>query len=74
MMAHPASPTTPITLSRWHVKRAGGRMTAYGTDIATGQEAKITNIDRLDPPVRAADHNVRATDKNGIEHVLTFAL
>jgi len=71
-MAHPKSPTAPITLRGFHIKRAGGRMTAYGTDIQTGEETKITNIDRIDPPHSAAEHHVLATDKNKIVHVLTF--
>lgn len=73
-MPQPKAPTSPITLRAWHVKRAGGRMTAYGIDIATGEEAKITNIDRIDPPASAAEHHVIARDKNKIDHKLTFAL
>ena len=72
-MPRPAAPLAPLTLRNFHVKRAGGRMTAYGTDIETGEDAKVTNIDRIDPPASAAEHHVLATDKHGLVHKLTFA-
>lgn len=59
-------------LRKWHAKRAGGRITAYGENIDTGKSDKITNIDRIDPPAFASDHHVLATDKDGRVHTLTF--
>ena len=73
-MAHPPTPTAPITLRAWKAARAGGSMTVHGTDIATGAVTKITNIESIQPPLNAAAHHVRAIAANGIEHVLTFAL
>lgn len=73
-MPRPKPTTEPLTLSRWHVKRSGGSMTAYGIDIATGEETRVANIERLDPPASAAEHYVLATAKNGVAHKLTFAL
>lgn len=72
-MAQPKAPTAPLTLRKFFVKRAGGRMTAHGTDIDTGLPARITNIDRIIPPDNAASHHVLAVDKNGIKHRLIFA-
>lgn len=66
------APIGPATLRKFYVKRAGGRMTAYGEDIETGHPAKITNIDRIDPPTNNALHEVVATDKNGVKHRLVF--
>jgi hypothetical protein len=74
MMAHPKAPTDPITLRSWRVERSGNSQTAHGIDIATGEETKITNIEHVGPPVRASDHHVLAHAKNGVQHVLTFAL
>lgn len=68
-----ADSKTPKTLRGWHAKRAGGRITAYGENIATGQQDRITNIDRIDPPASAAEHHVLATDKDKVVHKLTFA-
>lgn len=61
------------TLRNWNAKRAGGRITAYGTDIDTNERAKITNIDSIEPPLAASEHCVIATDKDGVKHKLTFA-
>lgn len=66
------APIGPTTLRKFHVKRAGGRMTAYGENIETGKPDKITNIDRIDPPTNNALHEVVATDKHGIKHRLVF--
>lgn len=71
-MARPKAPTAPVTLRKFYVKRAGGRMTAYGVNIDTGLDDKVTNIDRIDPPPSPASHEVHATDKNGIVHRLVF--
>jgi hypothetical protein len=37
------------TLKDWRAKRAGGRITVYGTDVATGQETKIPGVDSIIP-------------------------
>ncbi len=60
------------TLHTWHAKRAGGRITVYGTDVATGKETKITNVERIDPPTNHALHEVTALDKNNVTHRLVF--
>lgn len=64
---------TPRTLRNWKAKRAGGRITVYGTDIDTGAATKITNIDEINPPSSHAAHEVEALDKHGTVHRLIFA-
>jgi len=64
---------TAKTLRDFHAKRAGGRITAHGENVATGAQDKITNIDRIDPPAFPSDQHVLATDKHGIVHKLVFA-
>lgn len=69
-MTKPNKP--PTVLRGFHVNRSGGRMTAYGENIETGKQDKITGIDRIDPPSNNALHEVVATDQHGTKHRLVF--
>jgi hypothetical protein len=37
------------TLKEWKAKRAGGRITVYGTDVRTGEPAKLVGVDEITP-------------------------
>jgi hypothetical protein len=62
------------TLKNWRAKRAGGRITVYGTNAETGQADKVVGVDVIEPhkfkqgifTIEAA----LATDKNGEKHLL----
>lgn len=64
---------TPRTLRHWTAKRSGNAMTVTGTDIDSGEAAKLTNIETITPPSNNAAHEVTATDEHGVEHRLIFA-
>lgn len=53
-------------LTNWRAKRAGGRITVYGTD-SLGHAARVPHIDTIVPE----NGKVVATDKDGQRYVLT---
>ena len=55
-----------MTLKNWHAKRAGGRITIYGTDIDNGDAARITRVDKIEP----TDNHCVATVDGGTTHKL----
>lgn len=61
-----------MTMKNWKARRAGGRITVYGTDTYTGRVVKITNVDEITPPESATEHYVTAVDNNGNHHKLIF--
>lgn len=64
---------TPRTLRNWEAKRSGSSITVIGTDIDSGEAAKLTNIESITPPASNAAHEVTATDAHGVAHRLIFA-
>lgn len=56
------------TLTNWKAKRAGGRITIYGTE-ADGSAGKIVGVDVIDAPIAPRIYPI-ATDKNGVQHCL----
>ena len=64
---------TPRTLRHWNAKRSGNSITVLGTDIDSGEAAKLTNITEIVPPDNNAAHEVHATDESGVKHRLIFA-
>ena len=57
-------------LVNWKARRAGGRITIYGTDIDTGDKnAKIVGVDVIEPSYQE-DGNCHAVDKYGFVHIL----
>jgi len=63
----------PTTLREWRLERSGGGMTAYGTNIDTNEQDRITNISVVVPPDNPVLHEVHAHDKHGTVHRLIFA-
>jgi hypothetical protein len=58
------------TLKNWRAKRAGGRITVYGTDATTGAETKIVAVDEIRP---SKVQGCIAVDKDGTVHQLLAA-
>ncbi len=61
-------------LKNWKAKRAGGRITVYGTDVETGDEnAKIVGVDAVYPTADSgASGHIWAKDKHGDLHKLAL--
>ncbi len=58
-------------LKDWKAKRAGGRMTVYGTPFIGGAPTKIVGVDTIVPGESPAGNPCCvATDKNGVAHTL----
>jgi hypothetical protein len=58
------------TLTNWTAKRAGGRITIYGTNEA-GNPDRIVGVDKIAPdPAGECMTAVLATDKDGEVHIL----
>lgn len=61
-------------LERCTAKRAGGRITIYGTDCNTKAQTKVVGVDRIEWPGvgAAAEFSAPvATDKDGKTYLLT---
>lgn len=56
---------TMPTIHSWRAKRAGGRITIYGTDDA-GADIRVPNVDVIE----SGDLTPVATDKNGVRYSL----
>lgn len=56
------------SLRDWTARRAGGRITVYGTNVETGQDDKLTKIDAITPG--PGTDRCTAKDSDGVEHVL----
>lgn len=56
-------------LTNWKAKRAGGRITVYGTNPATGIADKIVGVDEIRP----WGNKIVAIDKDGKRHELRAA-
>lgn len=63
------------TLKNWRAKRAGGRITVYGTNTQTGAAEKIVGVDVIEPTMVKQGifkaGAALATDKEGAKHLLT---
>lgn len=57
------------TLKNWKAKRAGGRITIYGTNASTGFKTKIVGVDAIEP----INGKILATDKHGEQFELLAA-
>lgn len=55
-----------VTLTDWRARRAGGRITVYGTDRRTGNAAKLVGVDEIKP----IDGRIIAIDNAGNHHIL----
>lgn len=61
-------------LERWTAKRAGGRITIYGTDCTTKAQMKVVGVDRIESPGVGAAVGYSApvaTDRDGMTYLLT---
>lgn len=57
------------TITHWTAKRAGGRITIYGTNHETGGPIRVVGVDKIEK-LQHTDSHPTATDKDGRAHRL----